>query len=172
MKIVVVGTRGIPDILGGVETHCQELYPRIVKLGHDVTIIRRTPYLTDNNRDMTTFESVKLIDVYAPRKKSLEAIIHTFLAVIKARKLNADIVHIHSIGPNILAPFARLLGMKVVMTHHGPDYDRQKWGFLAKNMLKFGEWCGAKFCHQIISISEVISRLLPSKYNSNNGSGL
>lgn len=170
MKIVVVGTRGIPDILGGVETHCQELYPRIAKMGHDVTIIRRTPYLTDSNKDLQSFQDVKLLDLYAPHKKSVEAIVHTFLAVLKARRLNADIVHIHSIGPNILAPFARLLGLKVVMTHHGPDYDRQKWGFLAKNMLKFGEWCGAKFCNQIIVISDVIRQLLVSKYGTKNQS--
>ena len=170
MKIVVVGTRGIPDILGGVETHCQELYPRMEKMGHDVTIIRRTPYLTDNNRDMTSFQGVKLVDVYAPHKKSFEAIVHTFLAVLKARKLKSDIVHIHSIGPNILAPFARLLGLKVVMTHHGPDYDRQKWGFLAKNMLKFGEWCGARFCNHIIVISDVIRQLLVRKYGTKNQS--
>lgn len=31
MKVVVTGTRGIPDILGGVETHCEELFPRIAK---------------------------------------------------------------------------------------------------------------------------------------------
>lgn len=37
MKIVVVGTRGIPDIQGGVETHCEELYPRLAAMGHDVT---------------------------------------------------------------------------------------------------------------------------------------
>ena len=170
MKIVVVGTRGIPDILGGVETHCQELYPRMEKMGHDVTIIRLTPYLTDNNRDMTSYQGVKLVDVYAPHKKSFEAIVHTFLAVLKARKLKADIVHIHSIGPNILAPFARLLGLKVVMTHHGPDYDRQKWGFLAKNMLKFGEWCGARFCNHIIVISDVIRQLLVRKYGTKNQS--
>lgn len=170
MKIVVVGTRGIPDILGGVETHCQELYPRIAKMGHDVTIIRRTPYLTDSNKDLQSFQDVKLLDLYAPRKKSVEAIVHTFLAVLKARSLNADIVHIHSIGPNILAPFARLLGLKVVMTHHGPDYDRQKWGFLAKNMLKLGEWCGAKFSNHIIVISDVIRQLLLRKYNAKNQS--
>ena len=27
MKLVVTGTRGIPDIMGGVETHCEELFP-------------------------------------------------------------------------------------------------------------------------------------------------
>ena len=26
MKIVVTGTRGIPNIMGGVETHCEELW--------------------------------------------------------------------------------------------------------------------------------------------------
>lgn len=39
MKIVVVGTRGIPDIQGGVETHCEELYPRLAAMGHDVTVV-------------------------------------------------------------------------------------------------------------------------------------
>ncbi|MDE5800324.1 MAG: glycosyltransferase, partial [Paramuribaculum sp.] len=101
MHIVVIGTRGIPEIQGGVETHCQELYPRIVELGHDVTVIRRKPYVTDSNR-ITEYRGVRLIDVYAPKKKSLEAIVHTFLAIIKARRLKADVLHIHAIGPALL----------------------------------------------------------------------
>ena len=38
MKIVVTGTRGIPNIMGGVETHCEELFPRMVERGYDVTL--------------------------------------------------------------------------------------------------------------------------------------
>ena len=34
MKLVVTGTRGIPDIMGGVETHCEELFPRIAAKGN------------------------------------------------------------------------------------------------------------------------------------------
>ena len=37
MKLVVTGTRGIPDIMGGVETHCEELFPRIAAKGVDTT---------------------------------------------------------------------------------------------------------------------------------------
>ena len=103
MKVVVIGTRGIPNILGGVETHCEELYPRIVAIGHDVTIVRRTPYVEANNK-ISEYKGVKLIDIYAPRKKSVEAIIHTFLAVIKARGLNPDVLHVHAIGPAIMVP--------------------------------------------------------------------
>ena len=29
LKIIVTGTRGIPNVMGGVETHCEELFPRI-----------------------------------------------------------------------------------------------------------------------------------------------
>ena len=28
MKIIVTGTPGIPNVMGGVETHCEELFPR------------------------------------------------------------------------------------------------------------------------------------------------
>lgn len=163
MKIVVAGTRGIPDIPGGVETHCEELYPRLVEMGHDVTVIRRTPYVTDANRKHT-YRGVKLIDVYAPKRKSIEAIVHTFLAIIKARRLNPDVLHIHAIGPAIMTPMARLLGMKVVTTNHGPDYDRQKWGRLAKFVLKTGERMGARFSNRVIVISKVIAGILADNY--------
>lgn len=163
MKIVVTGTRGIPDILGGVETHCEELFPRIAAMGHDVTIIRRSPYVTDDNR-IPSYKGVRLIDVKAPRKKSLEAIIHTFRAVLKARSLHPDVLHVHAIGPALLVPFARLLGMKVVMTNHGPDYDRQKWGRLAKAVLRTGERMGIRCSNAVIVISTVIADILSTKY--------
>lgn len=163
MKIVVIGTRGIPEIQGGVETHCQELYPRLVAMGHDVTVIRRKPYVTPDNR-RASYKGVRLVDLYAPRAKSLEAIVHTALAVIKARTMNPDVLHIHAVGPAIMAPLARLLGMKVVMTNHGPDYDRQKWGRMARAVLRTGERLGTRFANRVIVISKVISSILANNY--------
>lgn len=163
MRIVVVGTRGIPDIQGGVETHCENLYPRIAAMGHEVTVIRRRCYVTENNK-IGEYKGVKLEDMYTPRKKSFEAIIHTFLAVLKARRLKADVVHVHAIGPAIMVPLARLLGMKVVMTNHGPDYDRGKWGRMAKMVLKTGERWGTRWSNRVIVISRVIADILRTKY--------
>lgn len=167
MKIVVAGTRGIPDIQGGVETHCEELYPRLAAMGHDVTVVRRSCYVTPQNR-IKAYKGVRLKDIYAPRKKSIEAIVHTFLAVLYARKVGADVLHIHAIGPSILTPFARLLGLRVVMTHHGPDYDRQKWNKMAKTVLKLGERMGAKYANEVIVISTVIDNILRTKYGRMN----
>ena len=64
MKIVVTDTRGILDVMGGVETRCEELFPRIVRRG------------------------VRLVDIECPKKKSFEAIVHTFKAINEARRLN------------------------------------------------------------------------------------
>ena len=131
-----------PDIMGGVETHCEELFPRIAAKGVDTTLIRRKDYVRDS---LTEWKGVKLVDISAPKRKSYEAVVHTFRAVNKAKKLGADVVHIHAIGPALLVPYAKMLGMKVVFTHHGPDYDRDKWGFAAKSVLKLGERLGCRF---------------------------
>lgn len=164
MKIVVIGTRGIPGIQGGVETHCEELYPRIAALEHDVTILRRSCYITPDNK-VRSYKGVKLIDLYAPRKKAFEAIVHTFLGVLRARALNPDILHIHAVGPSIMAPLARLLGMKVVMTNHGPDYDRKKWNKTARRVLMLGEKWGSRFSNHVIVISQVIADIIAARYN-------
>ncbi len=166
MRIVVIGTRGIPKIMGGVETHCEELYPRIADMGHDVTVIRRKTYVHED-KPLKQYKGVKLIDIYNPRSKSFEAIVHTFLAVLKARTLNPDVLHIHTIGPSLLAPFARLLGLKVVMTNHGPDYDRQKWSSTAKAILRLSERMGTRFSNRVIVISKVIADILSTKYGRN-----
>ena len=160
MKIVVTGTRGIPNIMGGVETHCEELFPRIAAMGNDVTVIRRKSYVRDS---LTEWNGCKLIDIETPKKKSFEAIIHTFRAINKAKRLGADILHIHAIGPALLVPYAKMLGMKVVFTHHGPDYDRDKWGVAAKIILKLGEKMGCRYANHVIVISNVIKDLIAKR---------
>ena len=161
MKIVVTGTRGIPNIMGGVETHCEELFPRIAAKGHDVTVIRRKSYVKDS---LTEWEGVKLVDINSPKKKSFEAIIHTFRATLKAKQLGADVLHVHAIGPALVIPIAKMLGLKVVFTHHGPDYDRDKWGRKAKWALRMGEELGCKFADEVIVISNVIKDLIAKKH--------
>jgi glycosyltransferase involved in cell wall biosynthesis len=160
MRIFVAGTRGIPGIPGGVETHCNHLYPLIAEKGYQVKCSRRKPYVDD---DLSSWNGVELVNLYSPRFESTEAIVHTFLAVIEAKRWRADILHIHAIGPAIMVPFARLLGLNVVFTNHGPDYDREKWGRFAKSILRAGEWLGGKFADEIIVISDVIREIVSER---------
>ena len=162
MKIFIIGTRGIPDIPGGVEKHCQELYPLVVAMGHEVILATRTPYV---NKQEPNWQGVQLAHIFAPHNKSMEAIVHTSLAILEARKKKVDIVHIHAVGPGLMVPFARILGLKVVVTNHGPDYDRQKWGKVARVMLRLGEFLGGKFATEVIVISSVIEDIILKRCN-------
>nr|WP_320016108.1 glycosyltransferase family 4 protein [uncultured Desulfobacter sp.] len=157
MRIFVTGTRGIPNIPGGVEKHCQELYPLIVAAGHEVMLATRKSYI---EKMETQWNGVQLCHIPTAKKKSFEAIVHTFLAILKAKSYNPDIVHIHAVGPALLVPFARLLGLKVVFTNHGPDYNREKWGWLAKTVLWLGEKAGGKWANEVIVISNVIKDII------------
>lgn len=163
LKIAVLGTRGFPFVQGGVEKHCEELYPRLVDLGCDITVFTRTPYIPESSR-LSSWKGIKFVHLWCPRKKSLEAITHTFLGVLRAKKLSPDILHIHAIGPSLLTPLAKRLGIKVVVTHHGPDYKRAKWGKFAKLALKKGEKYGVLFSDKIIAISKEIQELIKTNY--------
>jgi glycosyltransferase involved in cell wall biosynthesis len=160
MKICVIGLRGIPGVVGGVETHCEQLYPRLkaMRPSDEIVVFGRKPYLPGRE---TVHQGVRVVPLYAARSKHLEAISNALVAVIHARfKVKADIVHIHAIGPALVAPLAKLLGMKVIVTHHGDDYRRAKWNGFAKAVLRAGEYLGMRFADQVIPVSESVTRRL------------
>jgi len=77
-------------------------------------------------------KETKYLEKLIARNKFLEAFLHTFIGIFAALRYNPDILHIQAIGPGIFTPMARLLGMKVIVTSHGSDYMKLKWGKSAK----------------------------------------
>ncbi len=163
ISVMVLGLRGFPGVQGGVETHAEHLYTEMVKLGCDVEIVVRDSYQPPANA--VVWKDISFTRLWAPRKKSLEAIVHTFLGVLYAARRRPDVLHIHAIGPALMTPLARLFGLRVVVTHHGQDYDRQKWGRAAKTILRLGERLGMRWANQRIVISNVIGSLVRDKYS-------
>jgi glycosyltransferase involved in cell wall biosynthesis len=155
MRICMIGLRGIPNVQGGVETHVEQLVSNLVELGADVHVFARKNYVADSKPYV--WRGITVHPLWAPRSTRLEAIFHTALALVKARFLHPDIVHIHAVGPSLVAPLARILGLRVVFTHHGYDYDREKWNSLEKRILQLGEWAGMRFSHARIAIAKHIA---------------
>jgi len=165
LKVMVVGLRGFPHIQVGIETHAEHLYPELVKLGCDVEVIVRRPYV---EHDECIWKGVKLKALWSPTATGLEALVHSFLAVIYAIIHRPDVLHVHAIGPALFVPLARLFGLHVVVTHHGMDYHRQKWGVFAKTLLKVGEWFAVHFANHCITVSQSICEFLLHTYGERN----
>lgn len=161
VRIIALGIRGVPNVPGGVETHAERLYERLAQLGCEVEILVRTPFVP---RGQQTFGTIKLRRIWAPKWDGVEALVHSVLGVLYAAWARPDILHIHAIGPALCTPLARMLGLRVIVTHHGQDYERAKWGAFARWVLRTGEAVGMRHSHARISISQVIAELVRVKY--------
>ncbi len=162
MHVMVLGLRGFPDVQGGVERHAEQLYPLMARLGCEVEVLVRSPHHPPGKP--LHWNGVRFRRLWSPRANGFEALIHSFLATLYAVVRRPDVLHIHAVGPALLAPLARMLGLRVVVTHHGADYDREKWGRLARWVLRTGERWGMGFAHERIVISEVIRRHVAARY--------
>jgi glycosyltransferase involved in cell wall biosynthesis len=152
-KIGVIGLRGFPHVMGGVERHCEQIYPRLSKLGYTVYVCRRKNYL-DEKSLFAKYEHIKFIDLWTPRQKHLEALFHSFLCIVILRMRGVRVVHIHSFGPAVVAPLAKLFGLSVVMTYHLPNYLQGKWSGVDKYLLKLAELIACRFSDRIIAVSK------------------
>ncbi|ERL99664.1 glycosyl transferase [Brucella intermedia 229E] len=165
-RVMMLGLRGVPNGAGGgVEKHVEELARLYVTKGWDVEVIGRRPYL--EKKQPYVWEGVEVTPSWAPTSMKFEAIVHTVLGgVLRAGFTRPDVLHIHAIGPALAVPLARLFGLRTVVTHHGFDYNRQKWGGrLARAMLKLGEWCGMRFANARIAVSNDIAKTMQQHYH-------
>jgi glycosyltransferase involved in cell wall biosynthesis len=78
--------------------------------------------------------------------------------------LHADLLHLQGIGPGLLTPFAKVLGMKVVVTYHSKNYQHRKWSRFARVMLKFGEWSAVTYADRVIAVSRSLATDLRRRF--------
>ncbi|MBD5201263.1 MAG: glycosyltransferase family 4 protein [Bacteroidales bacterium] len=149
IKCAVIGLRGFPGVQGGVEKHCEALYP--LMKGFRFTVFRRKPYIPQGAAK--DWMGIRFIDFSSTRLKGFEALFHTFISAIRAIALRPDIVHIHNIGPAIFAPLIRMAGIKVVTTYHSANYEHSKWGPIGRSILRFGERMALGFSNHIIFVN-------------------
>lgn len=163
VRVTMLGIRGFPNVQGGVENHAQNLALHLTELGCEVEAVVRSAYVPREKG--SEWNKVKITRVWAPRRSGFEALVHTLLGVTIAAWRRPDIVHIHCIGPALLAPVARLCGLKVVVTHHVLNYENEKWGYFGRSILRLGEYVGMIFANGRIAVSQGLARYVEQRYN-------
>jgi len=152
LKVLVLGLRGV-GVQGGIETHARMLYPLLARLGCQVEIVQRSPYFAPDAR-RKSWHGVRLSYLWSPTRQGLETAVHSLLGVFYAAITRPDVLHLHAIGPGFLAPLARMFGLKVVLTYHTPEYEREKFSRFEKWLLRAGEVLGLRFANGSIAVSK------------------
>jgi glycosyltransferase involved in cell wall biosynthesis/peptidoglycan/xylan/chitin deacetylase (PgdA/CDA1 family) len=150
--------------MGGVETHCEQLFPLMKRLHPDdsFTIIGRKWYLP---KETSEYRGLRIISLPHARGRHFETITNTILGVLYARfALQAELIHLHGIGPALTAPVARALGMRVVVTYHSKNYEHHKWNRVARFILRIGELCAVTFGNRVIVVSQFLASDLKQRF--------
>ena len=163
MKIAFIGQKGIPAKSGGVERYTEEVATRMAERGHEVLVFSRSNY---TGTKQSEYKKCKLIYPRYFESKHFEAISHTFFSILGLVGKDIDVIYLHSIGPALLVPLARILKpkTKIIFVFQCKDWFHQKWGLVARVSLKLGAWTGAKFSHQIITVSKLLQTEIWEKY--------
>jgi hypothetical protein len=89
------------------------------------------------------------------KSKNLSTIVHVFLCTCHVIAHRVDVVHYFTTRATLFAPLLRLLGIKVVCSVDGTDWQRAKWGHFARWYLRFPR-SGGDVCHGLISDSNEV----------------
>jgi glycosyltransferase involved in cell wall biosynthesis len=160
VRIAMIGQKGIPATYGGIEKHVEEIAGRLVQRGHDVSVFCRFYYTPAN----AAFRGVHLLRRPSIHTKHFDAATHVAFSTIEAMMHRFDVVHFHALGPSLLSALPRFVGSKTVVTVHGLDWQREKWGRAASWFLRQCERPALRFPNRTIVVSKTLREYFHKAY--------
>jgi glycosyltransferase involved in cell wall biosynthesis len=152
------GLRGLrPDLeISGFETAFSEIAPRLVERGHAVTIFGRAGAHSPSNRPARD-AGVELVYVPSPGGKNFSALTSTGLAVMRALvSRRFDVWFFVNVGMGHHAALARLSRRPVVMNVDGLDWQRGKWGPMARRYFYSAARMAVRCCTTLVTDAEAM----------------
>jgi glycosyltransferase involved in cell wall biosynthesis len=143
LRIALLGSRGVPHTYGGAEAFYIELAPRLVQRGHEVIVYNRTGLYKEKP---SHYKGARLIYTPSFETKNLGSITHSITSIADVIFRRVDVVLCVNSGvlPQLLLP--RLFGKRVCVNMDGLQWEREKWGSIAKWYLLFNAKIARRIC--------------------------
>ncbi|BAY87518.1 group 1 glycosyl transferase [Calothrix parasitica NIES-267] len=165
MKIAVIGAKGLPPRQGGIEHYCAEVFPRMVAQGHSVDLFARSSYTDSSWLENYDFEGVKVISLPDVRMRGVDAFVTSALGALAATGTKYDIIHFQALGPSLFTSLSKITtNSKIVVTCHGLDWQRAKWGNFSTRLIQMGEQTAVRCAHEIIAVSDALKTYFLQTY--------
>lgn len=169
INIAMLGHKRVPSREGGIEIVVEELSTRMVRLGNSVTCYNRSGHHVSgkkyDDKSIQEYKGVRLKYVPTIDKKGLAAMSSSITGAIGAALGDYHVVHFHAEGPSFMCWLPKLFRKKIIVTVHGLDHQRAKWGTFARAYIMQGEKNAVKYADEIIVLSEGVQRYFKEKYN-------
>jgi glycosyltransferase involved in cell wall biosynthesis len=148
LRVAQSGIRGVPANFGGSETAVQEIGRRLASQGVEFVVYCRRHKSPNDDPEYLGMRRVVLPSVPTFQ---LDTITHSFLSSLDLLLRNrADVIHFHGMGNALCLPLFFLSKKKTVITIDGPDWERPKWGPLARRVLKLSARMAVRWSDHLI----------------------
>ncbi|MDR5701476.1 glycosyltransferase [Agromyces aerolatus] len=147
-SVAIVGTRGYPSYYGGFETAVRKLAPYLVEQGWDVTVYGR-PGATRSD-DPSRDPRVHAIETRGVESKSLSTLSYGLTATGQTLRRRPDVALVMNVANGYFLPLLQMRGIPSLVNVDGIEWDRAKWGRLAKATFRGGAKMTARFATELV----------------------
>jgi glycosyltransferase involved in cell wall biosynthesis len=160
VRIALLGTRGVPARYGGYETALEEVGSRLAASGHDVVVYCRYA----GQRD-PSYRGMRLVNLPAVRRRSLETLSHTALSVGHAlSRRRPDVALVFNAANAPLLPVLRAAGVPVAVHVDGLEWRRAKWQGVGARYYRAAERWSARWADAVVADARGIADHLLAAY--------
>lgn len=153
-RVAIIGTRGYPSYYGGFETAVRHIAPHLADEGWGVTVYGRPGQerLDDPSLDArVTRRSTRGLE-----SKSLSTLTYGLTAVLDTIRRRPDVALVMNCANGFWLPLLKLAGIPTVVNVDGIEWERAKWGRLAKFVFKSGARFTAWFADRLVFDADAI----------------
>jgi glycosyltransferase involved in cell wall biosynthesis len=165
MKIAIGGVRGIPARYGGFETSADETARRLLQLGHEVTVYCRGE---QTEHGLPEYHGIKLVYLRSVPVSSLQTIAHSVAIGLHVAffERDVDVVHMYNAASALGGLIVRMAGKPLIMTLDGVEWEREKWGMVARLIWRMSTWLAVRVANIAVCDSRTVKLLFERKYGT------
>lgn len=160
MKVAIVGIQGVPAKYGGFESLVENLIGDNCPDDIQYTIFCSS---LDLDSQLSTYKgaNLKYVSLHANGISSIPYDIISMCHVIR----NYDVILVLGVSGCLFMPILRLLTRaKIIVNIDGLEHQREKWGRIARTILRFSESMAVRFAHTIVADNKGIQDYVKEAY--------
>jgi glycosyltransferase involved in cell wall biosynthesis len=164
--VALLGSRGIPASYGGYETLMEELAPRLVAAGFEVTVYCRAHYTP---RTLREHRGAHLRVLPTLRTRHLDTPVHTLLScldVLARPEAHVDAALVVNGANALFLPLLSLAGVATALHVDGIERQRGKWGPLGRSVYALSERLACVLPDVLVTDAEVIRAYYRERYGA------
>ncbi len=161
LKIAIIGSRGFPSTYGGYETLVRHAARQWVAAGHDVTVYCRDPI---PGRRGGLVEGVRCVRTPGIETTSASTLSFGLTAHLHAAFQKFDAALVLNIANGYFLPLLAAAGIPTVVNTDGLEWQRGKWGRVARRVFYQGAKLSARYADCLVSDSEAIADVWEAEF--------